>query len=280
MNLLKQSGILVVAIASLSPVLAYGQGDQAFTYEVTKVIFQSDHGLLRDGPNNFASDGTGLFSPRGFDMRSPPLEPIANPISHTKNLQVVILLTHRALPAGSIFDNEGHSESWSLQFLGSGYASGDYRTDGLTSQLPPLPNYDTIRNYAMTRSAWPEPNQPPCGGPSSNLGNLMYITWSTPIDPNPTAKRMGWACAAANWDGHQGTQTEEDVADAIWNALAGNPPHEPPPPNQPGPPVKQGATWELLDGVYSGECDEQANLMTRREHPRNSSGCFLGEGIA
>jgi hypothetical protein len=91
----------------------------------------------------------------------------------------------------------------------------------------------------------------------------MYITWSTPIDPNPTAKRMGWACAAANWDGHQGTQTEEDVADAIWNALAGNPPHEPPPPNQPGPPVKQGATWELLDGVYSGECDEQANLMRR-----------------
>lgn len=223
MHVWRKSNIGLVAIAILLPVLAYCQGDQAFSYDVSKVIFQSDHGLLRDGPNNFASDGTGLFSPRGYDKRAAPLGPIANPISHTKNLQVVVLLTHRALPAGSVFDNEGHADTWSFQFLGSGYASGDYRTDSLTSQLPPLPNYVTIRNYAMTWSAWPEPNQPFCGGPSSNLGNSMYITWSTPIGPNPTAKRMGWACAAANWDGHQGTQTEEDVADAIWNALAGNP---------------------------------------------------------
>jgi hypothetical protein len=87
----------------------------------------------------------------------------------------------------------------------------------------------------------------------------MYITWSTPTDPNPTWKRIEWACLAANWDNHSGTQTEEDVADAIWNALAGDPPWEP----TSGRKIKDGATWELLDGVYSGECDEQANLMKR-----------------
>jgi hypothetical protein len=69
-----------------SALVTFANAQGSIGYEITRVIFQSDHGLLRDGPNNFASDGTGVYVIRGFDKRSLPLEPIANPVSHTKNL--------------------------------------------------------------------------------------------------------------------------------------------------------------------------------------------------
>jgi hypothetical protein len=34
---------------------------------VTKFIFKSEHGILKGGPDNFASDGTFTYSTRGYD---------------------------------------------------------------------------------------------------------------------------------------------------------------------------------------------------------------------
>ena len=117
----------------------------------------------------------------------------------------------------------------------------------------PMPNMIVILNYRMEWLSY---------GTYLGIfedykmaGNNIYITWDTPFGSVPTAKRVHWACEKAH-----GSETIEQAADGIWHAI-GEPVD---PPYEPGErPLKEGADWELLDGLVSGECDEQANLMKK-----------------
>jgi len=221
--------------------------------EIQSFLFTSDHGILKSGPDNFASDGTATYSPRGFVWNGGQ-SPVANPVSHTRGLNVNVSIAHKALPAGYGYDLEGYLSQWAFQFLSYGHSSGSVVTTPDTSETP-LPNYVTTRGYGTMQ--WHSFN---IGmGDTTTFGNVIFITWATPLE-TPTRKRLEWACNAAAWFPNLPTQTEEDVADGVWNALNNDPPHEP---GTPGKPLEQGATWKLLDGNVSGECDEQANLMRR-----------------
>lgn len=102
-------------------------------------------------------------------------------------------------------------------------------------------------------------------GDTTTFGSVIFITWATPLE-TPTRKRLEWACDAAAWFQGSPPQTEEDVADGIWNALDADPPLEPPWAESEQSKKKkmlEGASWRLLDGDVSGECDEQATLMKR-----------------
>ncbi len=86
----------------------------------------------------------------------------------------------------------------------------------------------------------------------------FYYTWAPPLgDEPPATKRLDWVTQAAH-----GKATEEACADGVHSALAQTPPYEPG--NKPILPAGQNE-WQLLDHdtSYSGECDEQARLMTR-----------------
>jgi hypothetical protein len=178
-------------------------------------------------------------------------------VSHTKGLSVNVSIAHKVLPAGYGYDLEGYLSLWAFQFLSFGHSSGSVITTADTSETA-LPNYITTRGYGTMN--WHSFNIPM--GDTTTFGNVIFITWATPLE-TPTRKRLEWACNAAGWFPGSPPQTEENVADAIWTTLSGNPPLEPPWAVEENPEVEQGATWKLLDGNVSGECDEQAGLMMR-----------------
>ncbi|MDQ2986255.1 MAG: hypothetical protein M3R13_05975 [Armatimonadota bacterium] len=228
--------------------------------EIHSFLFTSDHGILKQGPDNFASNGLETYSPRGF-LWNNGLNPIANPVSHTRNLSVNVTYSHKVTPSGIPYDLIGAQTQWAFSFLSTGHLSGTgvIPTDDISDAA--LPNYVARRDY--NPMSWTSFNIG--NGNASTIGNVIFITWATPLEV-PTRKRLEWACDKAEWTSTAPPQTEENVADAIWDALKEDPPLEPPyAETDPAKKKKvlEGATWRLLDGDVSGECDEQANLMRR-----------------
>ena len=227
---------------------AVGQGMEIGLW-LEYVLFESDHNVLRNWNTNFADgEDAPLFNPRGWRLNPPP--EVANPVSHTKNQNVTIKVRHKVLPEELTYHFYSGDPQNYLSFHDSGFPSGTWHVTTMTSDFP-LPNRSGVINYYMVWHAldgiWFLHFE--------NMGNnLIYITWDTPIDQNPTLKRMHWAVTYAN-----NSTTQEQAPDGIWNQLGDNAP-----PFEPGEkPLEQNATWKLLDGNVSGECDEQALLMVR-----------------
>jgi len=92
-----------------------------------------------------------------------------------------------------------------------------------------------------------------------NTTNPFWVTWGEPNfgGAGVTAQRVNWVTDKAD-----GCDSEEEIADAIWGALADqDPPYEP---GEKPSHVQEGKEWELLDeqsGKY-GACYDQARLMT------------------
>ncbi len=89
----------------------------------------------------------------------------------------------------------------------------------------------------------------------------VFVSWGLPLNgETPTLKRVGWS-----WQAADQADSEEHVADGIWQKLSAGPFPLVPPWSVPGnPPIAPlGQEWAMLDGTYSGECDEQGRLMRR-----------------
>lgn len=247
---------LLVTSGILSTVLSAGfaqVGGQFVGLDVRKVVFKTDHNVLRDYWTNYEGDGSSLFPLRGWEWYGTGEQPyVSYPVSHTKNTECKINVTYRVGPAGYEHFLEGFQSPPTdyLYFFKSGLTStGDTLTTTEMTKSTPMINRIAVLPYTMI---WKSGTQPGNFTDDKMVGHNIYVTWSTPFGSAPTYRRMHWVCSAAHW-----ADTIEAAADGIWNALG-----DVDPPYEPGQrPLEEGATWKLLDGNVSGECDEQAMLM-------------------
>lgn len=220
---------------------------------VKRVVFTNDHNLLKNYNVNFEGDGSVLFAPRGWQLFDDGTS-VTNPVSITRNIIAAIEVDHRVGPAGNSYVLTGAANSIGAIFRTADLVStGSWTTDTIQS-LAVLPNRIRSAGYGMQ---WTTSGDVQFVYNGMGNGNI-YITWGPPLNPSinsPTLKRMHWAATVAD-----SSTTEEEAADRIWNAIGepADPPYEPY-----ERPLQQLATWKLLDGNVSGECDEQAALMAR-----------------
>ncbi len=192
----------------------------------------------------------------------------SNPVAHKKAKKLQLKLVLDVLldepgPLNYQLAGQGDAGYWSFSKSGQwpGPGAGRVIDDVFGAQV--LPDSvgilkDKTINWTITI------NGEPYGlGPSGP--HTVYRTHDTPCDGKVTVMRLegtaptnGGCCSWA-----EGKSTPEPVADAVWNNLAepNDPPYEP----GEGKPVHQTTggshCWELMDGEFAGECDEQALLM-------------------
>ena len=221
--------------------------------DLKKVVFTSTHNLLKNYNVDFGGDGTSLYSPSGWDRGDPPAAPVANPISQSKGTVVSLEVTHYLEPADEPYTLGYYPDQ--LAFLARNLlGTGPTYTTTSISSANPLPakvyKFDYHSDWIFTD--WSSHTDSGMGS------NSFLVTWGTPTGSSVTFKRLNWAVTAAT-----NATTAELVADGIWNALGNVDP-----PLEPGENGKSllpdgGNEWKLLDGTFTGECDEQARLMKR-----------------
>jgi len=192
----------------------------------------------------------------------------SNPVAHKKAIKVTLKLKLDVFvdepgPLNYQLTGQGDAAWWSFSKSGQwpGPGAGLEIDNVLGDQA--LPDSvgilkDKIINWSITINGEPYDLGP--SGP-----HTVYRTYDTPCDGKVTVMRLegtpstnGGCCSWA-----EGKATPELVADAVWINLAepNDPPYEP----NGGKPLHQTTSgshcWELMDGEFAGECDEQALLM-------------------
>lgn len=161
---------------------------QVFEFELKKVEFTSDHGVLTDYNTDYDGSGGTTYDPRGWEKDGEN-----NPITHTKDSKTTVNATFVMKPSGLDFKLDGSCSETYLTFSKDGITStGADQTVSITSDGK-LPNkVDVIENKEVEWEATvcdTKKSEKQKSGP-----HKIFVTYDTPKSYSPvTLKRITYA---------------------------------------------------------------------------------------
>ena len=262
----KQYGMRTAVLAATT-LLGTSAPAQTFYLEELGVYGQGGLGSnywLRNWTADFGTDSNAGFFPNGFlggEQLSPPA---ASPISVFGGQKVKVSL-------GTYLQAKYDGEYTATGYLGNNEIILRYIQTGLANTLVayttlPIPaKVDIVNDYMSNWIANGDSGRPAVIW-STPVHNKMYVVWAQPRASSyaPTAnsatiKRIEYVCNAA-----KGATSLLGAADKLWNVVADQAKltNYLSQPNKAIVPYGEN-DWKILDGTYSGECDEEARLLHR-----------------
>lgn len=226
------------------------KGDYRAFYEVhalnaqlKRVIFVSDHNLLRDYDEDYGGEGGDLYNPTGWVNGGEN-----NPVTHDGDCLIDIIAVVCVEPAGIMFDIQGDGPLCALDFSAKGLIStGTDQVSPLVSASKLPPEVGVLEESIEWRISSAVLSCPAV----ASGAHRIYTTWGVPTSldyfaSGVTLKRVNFVCTRA-----AGATTEEACADRLCEAVANETEFD-----------LYGSTtgWDLLDGG-AGACDQQAECM-------------------
>ncbi len=216
--------------------------------ELAYIKFTSDYIGFIDNNTDWTDSGSYFQYPEWYPDYSRN-----NPIMHNKSQPLSVEVYLKVQPSDLDYHliGEGVSNSY-FNFESDNLieSTGEYQAIPLTADMS-LPGFVSIITDSIDWEARLNVN-PPLNLDLLRSGpHKVYVTYGPPSGSAQTEKRINWACTQAS-----GGITEENIADAIHDALADNDP-----PYELYEKESNGSGWTLMAETTWGDCDDQATLM-------------------
>ena len=240
------------------------------SFFVDRIEFSTQNGAptnkwLTNWNGDYGSDAGSLYIPNGFAGGDIFPTPTASPVAVFGGAKIRMNLGLYCSPAyDDSFNAFGFVGANQISFY-NGYTGLD-PTDYVASTDAIIPSkVDVVPDWMSNWNAVGDSGRPAYQWVAP-AHNKMYVTWAKPIASlyvptvnTATLRRMDYVCNAA-----KGATSLLGAADMVWNVIADQAMTT----NYKAQPGKQivpygDNDWKILDGTYSGECDEQARLMHR-----------------
>ena len=214
--------------------------------ELKSITFTSDHGVLNNNDSNWTDSGTTYSEPEWIpDGPDPDTDPEQNnPISHTKNVKLMIDTTVKVAPSGLTFDLIGDGSNNYVDFTKIGLTStGSDQVITITADAN-LPNQVDILTKSidwMIKLTDFDSYERDVGisGP-----HKVYVTYGTPAGSVVTERRVREVCTSAD-----AKSSPNDCANAVYYALK-------PKSYSPAPAPRNGPVpiWLLHNAGQTSQC--------------------------